>query len=95
MMVKTFMRMMEEIKMKILKFYTPTCMSCKFLGKLLDNLEGVEIIPVDATEDLGRVDEYNICTTPTLVFLNEEDKEVSRIEGMTTLNKVKEILDNN
>ena len=78
--------------MKILKFYTPTCMSCRVLSKSLEKLEGVEIIPVDASEELAKVDEYNICTTPTLVFLNEENKEVDRITGMTTLNKIEEVL---
>lgn len=88
----TCMTMMGEINMKILKFYTPTCMSCRVLSKSLDKLDNVEIIPVDATEDLQKVDEFNICTTPTLIFLNEDNKEVDRIEGMTTLNKIEEIL---
>lgn len=78
--------------MKILKFYTPTCMSCRVLSKSLDKLEDVEIVPIDATEELGKVDEYNVCTTPTLIFLNEDNKEVGRTEGMTTMNKIKEIL---
>ena len=78
--------------MKILKFYTPTCMSCRVLSKSLEKLEGVEIVPVDASEELAKVDEYNIYTTPTLVFLNEENEEVDRITGMTTLNKIEEVL---
>ena len=40
--------------MKILKFYTPTCMSCRVLSKSLDKLENVEIISVDATEELEK-----------------------------------------
>lgn len=79
--------------MKILKFYTPTCMSCRFIGKMLEGLENVEVEDIDATEVLSKVDEYNVCTTPTLIFLNEENEEVDRITGMTTLNKIKEILE--
>ena len=79
--------------MKILKFFTPTCMSCRVLSKSLEKLENIDIVSIDATEDLSKVDEYNICTTPTLVFLNEEGREVDRITGMTTLNKIKEILE--
>ena len=78
--------------MKILKFYTPTCMPCKMVGKMLDSLENVEVIPIDATEELAKVDEYEVCNTPTLVFLNEENKEVGRISGMTTLAKIQEVL---
>ena len=78
--------------MKILKFYTPTCMPCKMVGKMLESIEGIEVIPVDATEELSKVDEYNVCNTPTLVFLDDEGKEVNRIAGMTTLKKIEEAL---
>lgn len=78
--------------MKILKFYAPTCMPCKMVGKMLDSLKEVEVIPINATEDIAKVDEYNVCNTPTLVFLNENNEEVGRIAGMTTLKKIEEIL---
>lgn len=78
--------------MKILKFYTPTCMSCRVLGKILDKLENVEIEEVDATERLDEVDKYEICTTPTLIFLNDKGEETGRTVGMTTLQNIKELL---
>lgn len=81
--------------MKILKFYAPTCMPCKMVGKMLESLEDIEVVPVDATEDLTKVDEYEVCNTPTLIFLNDEGEEVGRIAGMTTLAKIKEVLDKN
>lgn len=80
--------------MKILKFYTPTCMPCRAVGKLLEKVE-VPVEEINAVEDLKKVDEYNICTTPTLVFLNEEEKEVGRTTGMVTLSQIQEILENN
>lgn len=80
--------------MKILKFYTPTCMPCRAVGKLLEKVE-VPVEEINAVEDLKKVDEYNICTTPTLVFLNEEEKEVGRTTGMVTLSQIQEILKNN
>ena len=78
--------------MKILKFYTPTCMPCKMVGKMLDSLKEVEVIPINATEDIAKVDEYNVCNTPILEFLNENNEEVGRIAGMTTLKKIEEVL---
>ena len=78
--------------MKILKFFTPTCMPCRALGKVLDKMN-VEVESIDATEDLKRVDEYNICSTPTLIFLNDEGKEVNRTVGMVTQGKIQEIVD--
>lgn len=79
--------------MKILKFYTPTCMPCRVLGKMLEKLD-VEVEPIDATQDIAKVDEYNVCTTPTLVFLDDEGKEVKRTTGMVTESTIKEILEN-
>lgn len=80
--------------MKILKFYTDTCMTCRMLSKILDKMD-VEVESIDATEDLKKVDEYGICTTPTLVFLNEEGKEVNRLTGPTSQNKIENILKEN
>ena len=80
--------------MKILKFYTPTCMACRMLVKILEQVEA-EVENVNAMEDLEKVDKYNVCTTPTLIFLNEEGKEVARAVGMKTLAQIQEIIDNN
>ena len=79
--------------MKILKFYTPTCMPCKVIGKMLEQLENVDIEEVNATEELDKVDEYNVCSTPTLVFLDDSGKEVARTLGMTTLSNIKALLE--
>lgn len=80
--------------MKILRFYVETCMPCRMLGKILDKMD-VEVENINAEEDLAKVDEYEICNTPTLVFLNDEGKEVARIVGPTAQNKIQEILNNN
>lgn len=79
--------------MKILKFYTPTCMACRMLGKILEKVD-VEVENVNALEDIEKVDLYNICTTPTLIFLNE-GKEVARKTGMATAEQIQEIIDMN
>ena len=78
--------------MKILKFYTDTCMPCKVLGKTLDRIKEAEVTPVNATEALDMVDKYNVCSTPTLIFLNNEGEEVERTVGLTTEAKIKEII---
>ena len=80
--------------MKILKFYTTTCMPCKAVGKLLEKVE-VPVEEINALEDIAAVDKYNVCTTPTLIFLNEKDEEVGRTTGMVTLSTIQEIIDNN
>lgn len=80
--------------MKILKFYTTTCMPCRAVGKLLEKVE-VPVEEINALEDIAAVDKYNVCTTPTLIFLNEKDEEVGRTVGMVTLSAIQEIIDNN
>lgn len=80
--------------MKILKFYTPTCMPCKALGNILERMD-VEVEGIDATEDIENVDKYNVCTTPTLIFLNKDEEEVARTVGMQTQRQIQEIIDNN
>ena len=79
---------------EILKFYTETCMPCKVIGKILDKLEGVKVTPVNAVadENIAIVSEYNVFSTPTLVFL-KEGKEVGRITGMTNESKIRAILE--
>ena len=77
--------------MKILKFYTPTCMPCKVVGKLLEKVD-VEVENIDATENIAEVDKYNICSTPTLIFLNENGEEYARTVGPVSLSKIEETI---
>lgn len=77
--------------MKILKFYTPTCMPCKVVGKLLDSMN-LNVESIDATEDIKKVDEYQIYSTPALVFLNDEGKEVARSMGLITKSQLEDII---
>lgn len=80
--------------MKILKFYTDTCMPCRMVGKLLESMN-LAVDSINALQDVAMVDEYNICTTPTLVFLNDENKEVARTTGPVTKGQIQKILDEN
>ena len=80
--------------MKILKFYTETCMPCRMVGKILDSMD-LTVDSINALNNVELVDEYNVCTTPTLIFLNEENKEVARTTGPVTKAQVQKIIDNN
>lgn len=78
--------------MKILKFYTPTCMPCRALGKVLATIENIEIEEINALENIAMVDKYNVCTTPTLIFLDDDNKEFNRTTGLVNKTKIEEIL---
>lgn len=78
--------------MKVLKFYTETCMPCRVLTKTLEKIEDLEVEAVNALEDVAKVDEYNICTTPTLVFL-KDGEEVKRTHGLVSEKEIRSILE--
>ena len=80
--------------MKILKFYTDTCMPCRMIGKILESMN-LAVDSINALENTALVDEYNVCTTPTLVFLGEDNKEVARTTGPVTKAQVQKIIDEN
>ena len=77
--------------MEILKFYTETCMPCRVVGKMLDGM-GLEVESINAMEDTYNVDKYNVCTTPTLVFLNDKGEEFGRTTGPVTASKIQEVI---
>lgn len=77
--------------MKILKFYTPTCMPCKIVGKILEKM-GLEVEEVNALEDSERVDLYRVFSTPTLIFLGEDGNEVGRTVGPVSEGKIREMI---
>jgi thioredoxin 1 len=77
---------------KIEKFGAAWCGPCKMLDKTLEQVKDVEIVKydVDEYEDLSA--EKNIRNIPVLIFYNE-DKEVDRLIGAVSLNKINEIID--
>ena len=77
---------------KIEKFGAAWCGPCKILDKTLEQVKNVEIVKydVDEYEDLSA--EKNIRNIPVLIFYNE-DKEVDRLIGAVSLNKINEIID--
>ena len=80
--------------MKILKFYTETCMPCRMIGKMLESMN-LAVDSINALESVDKVDEYNVCTTPTLVFLGEDNKEFARTTGLVTKAQIQKIIDEN
>jgi len=75
---------------KILYFSTGWCAPCKILYPIVEQLSkehNIELIKINAEEDLFKVAEYNIMSVPALVFL-KDNQEAGRIMGYTTRDKV-------
>lgn len=76
---------------KVLKFQAKWCAPCKVLTNVMKSadLDGVAVEEVDIDNNQTLVEQYNIRSVPTLVFIKDE-KEVNRLTGMQTLDKIKE-----
>lgn len=56
--------------MKLLKFYSPSCMPCKAMTEILEQLSfetDLNIKPVDISEDIDTAIQWQVRTVPTLV----------------------------
>lgn len=69
---------------KIIKIGAPWCGPCRALKTELTSFDTVPIIELDAEDDEKEVDKYKVKSLPTLIFLNENDEEISRHVGMIT-----------
>ena len=80
---------------KVLKFSATWCAPCRALGETLSKVEDVTIENVDIDDNEDLCEKYNIRSVPTLIFLNNENKEVGRSVGNISLdafyNKLKEL----
>lgn len=80
---------------KVLKFLATWCAPCRALGETLSKVEDVTIENVDVDNNEELCEKYNIRSVPTLIFLNNENKEVGRSVGNISLdsfyNKLKEL----
>ena len=75
---------------KILKFSAIWCGPCKQLGSLLQGVDlGIPVENIDAGQDSKSVTDFKVRTLPTLILI-ENGIEVSRITGLTTVDKIKE-----
>lgn len=80
------------MKVQILKFYGDWCNPCKTLTTLLDS-ENFPITAINVDLKPEKSIEFKVRNVPTLVFVDEEGKELDRIVGMTTVKSVKDKMD--
>jgi thioredoxin 1 len=71
--------------MKILKFSADWCRPCKKLTETLDQMVlpyVVESMDIDA--EPGLASEYSVRSVPTMILVDDEGKEQSRLVGPRT-----------
>jgi len=73
--------------MKLIKFYTTWCEPCKvltpILNKVCDELS-IELVNINAETDYWSIGKFNIAGVPTLILLDDDNKELKRHVGIIT-----------
>lgn len=77
---------------RIEKFGSSWCGPCKILDRTLEQVKNVEIVKYDVDEYEDLATEKSIKNIPVLIFY-DGDKEVDRLIGAVSLNKINEIID--
>lgn len=67
--------------MKIMKFFVPATVEERALDSQLERF-GIKTENIDVTKDEEKAKKYKVNLTPTLIFADDKDKEVDRIEGV-------------
>jgi thioredoxin-like negative regulator of GroEL len=80
--------------MKILKFYSDWCNTCKLLSSTIDSIKEeipFEIEEVDAINNTVMAKQYNIRGVPTMIIVDGE-AEVKRHIGNMTADQIKSFI---
>lgn len=77
---------------RIEKYSAAWCGPCKMLDRTLEQVKDVEIVKYDVDEYEDLATEKGIRNIPVLIFY-DGDKEVDRLIGAVSLNKINEIID--
>lgn len=80
----------------VLDFYSDTCMPCKMLSPVLDDLskshkDKLKICKLNVNENSQLADEYGVMAVPTLMYV-KNGKEINRTIGFINKNKILENL---
>ena len=80
--------------MRLLKFWAEWCQPCKKQSELLKDFKDfpVESINVEEESNVEIVNKYGVRGLPTLILLDDNNEVVHTFSGLTTLNKIKEVI---
>ena len=81
--------------MKILKFSSATCMPCKQMAKVIDELDDDTkslFEEYTSENDITKFMQFNVRSVPTLVAVDESGNELRRSTGMMTEDKLIEFI---
>ena len=77
---------------KIIKFGAPWSTACTAVDTALEQLQAIkpeiEVSKVNIEEDEATTELYKVKGLPTIVFLNDENKEMGRNVGRCTIQEI-------
>ena len=88
-------------KPSVIKFASPMCLDCKKLKEEMAPLkptyqDSVNFIEIDATANDKKTQEqiemYGVTVVPTLIFIDDNNHKVKKVEGFTEKNKIEEYI---
>lgn len=78
--------------MKLLKFTADWCASCKALSSKLEDFELCEIDEIDVEEEVDITNEFKVRSLPTIVLIDDEEKEIDRLIGNVSVNDIEKLV---
>ena len=82
----------------ILELSTTTCPYCREMEKTLDEMKGdyegkVNIYKIDLNDNPSFAQKYQVRGVPTLIFIDEDNNDYQKVEGLISREQVEQILD--
>ena len=78
--------------MKVIKITMPGCVSCIFMDKILEQIDGIEVISYDYYDDNEAIEMYNVGRTMPVLIFEKDDKEIGRLSGEHSKKEVLDII---
>jgi len=78
---------------KLLVFSASWCGPCKTMKPALDQMDQDRLVRYDIDEAGEETVKYQVRAVPTLIVINENGEEVSRLIGVQTLGDLQKLLD--
>ena len=81
--------------MKLYKFYAEWCQPCKALTKVIQDAKdkiNVDIVEFDIDAEMMTAINYGIRSVPTMVLVDDDEKEIRRLNGLVNEQKLLEFL---